>query len=56
MFLVNFIIKLSESIKYNIIIVYVDRLIKIKYFILIIYKIIVKDTINLFVNNVYKLY
>ena len=42
--------------KYNIIIVYVDRLIKIRYFILITNKIIAKDTINLFINNIYKLH
>ena len=49
-------IKLSKLINYNIIIIYVNRFIKINYFILIINKIIIKGTINLFINNVYKLY
>ena len=48
--------KLSKSIKYNTIIVCIKRLIKIKDFILIINKIVVKNIINLFINNVYKLY
>ena len=34
----------------------VNRLTKIKYFILIINKFISKNIINLFINNVYKLY
>ena len=49
-------IKLFKFIKYNIIIIYVNRLIKIKYFILIINKIITKNITDLFINNIYKLY
>ena len=42
--------------RYNIIIIYINRLTKMRHFILIINRIIVKGTVNLFVNNVYKLY
>ena len=49
-------IELLESIRYTIIMIYVDRLTKIKHFILTINKIIIKEIINLFVNNVYKLH
>ena len=41
---------------HNIIMIYVDRLIKIRYFISIINKIIAENITNLFVINVYKLY
>ena len=55
-FFINFIIELIESIKYNAIIIYINKLIKIEYLILIIDKIIIKDIINLFINNIYKLH
>ena len=41
---------------HNAIIVYMDRLIKIRHFISIINKIIAESIINLFIRNVYKLY
>ena len=41
---------------YNIIMICVDRLIKIRYFVLIINKIIAKGTADLFITNVYKLH
>ena len=47
---------LLESMRHNIIIIYVNRLTKIKYFMLIINKIIAKGTANLFITNVYKLH
>ena len=47
---------LSESMGYNIIMIYIDRLTKIRYFILIIIEITAEGTINLFINNVYKLH
>ena len=53
---VNFIVRLSEFIGYNAIIVYVDRLIKIRYFISITNEIIAEGTANLFIINIYKLY
>ena len=41
---------------HNIIMVYVDRLTKIRHFMLIINKITAKGTANLFIINVYKLH
>ena len=41
---------------HNAIMVYVDRLTKIKHFIFIINKITAENTANLFIINVYKLY
>ena len=49
-------VRLSKFIGYNAIIVYVDRLTKIRHFISIINEIIAEGIINLFVINVYKLY
>ena len=49
-------IKLPKSISHNAIMVYVDRLIKIRHFISIINEIIAEGTANLFVTNVYKLH
>ena len=49
-------IRLSKSIDHNVIIVYIDRLIKIRHFISIINKIIAEGTANLFVTNIYKLH
>ena len=46
---------LSESEKYDIIIMYVDRLIKIRYFIIIRNNISTQDTAHLFINNIYTL-
>ena len=47
---------LPKSMRYNIIIICVDRLTKIRYFMLIINKIIAEGTANLFIINVYKLH
>ena len=47
---------LLESMGHNAIIVCVDRLTKIRYFMLTINKIIVKGTANLFITNIYKLH
>ena len=47
---------LPESMRHNAIMVRVDRLIKIRHFVLTINKIIAKGTANLFITNVYKLH
>ena len=52
----DFVIGLLESEKYNIIIIYIDYFIKIRYFITIRNNIFTKDTAHLFINNIYALY
>ena len=47
---------LPESERYNIIIIYIDRLIKIKHFIVIRNNISAQDIAHLFINNIYALY
>ena len=49
-------VRLPKSMGHNAIMVYVDRLIKIRHFISITNKITAKDTANLSITNVYKLY
>ena len=49
-------VRLPEFMSYNAIIVYMDRLIKIRHFISIINKITAEGTANLFITNIYKLY
>ena len=51
---IDFIINLLESKGYNIIIIYVNYLIKLRYFIPIINKIITQGTVRLFIENIYK--
>ena len=52
----DFVIGLLESEEYNIIIIYVDYLTKIRYFITIKNNISNQDVIYLFINNIYALY
>ena len=52
----DFVISLSESEGYNIIIIYVDRLTKLRHFILIINKITAQGIVYLFIENIYKYY
>ena len=52
----DFIISLSESKEYNIIIVYIDCFTQLRHFILIINKITAQGTVCLFIENVYKHY
>ena len=47
---------LSESERYNTIIIYINRLTKIRYFITIRNNISTQDTAHLFINNIYALY
>ena len=54
--LVNFMVGLLESIGYNAIIVCVNRLTKIRHFVLTINKITAEGTANLIINNVYRLH
>ena len=49
-------IRLPKFISHNAIMVYIDKLIKIKHFISIINEITAKGTANLFIINMYKLY
>ena len=51
----DFVVGLSESEGYNVIIIYVDRLTKIRYFIAIRNNISAQDTAHLFINNMYTL-
>ena len=50
----DFIINLLESEDYNIIIMVVNRLIKMRHFISTINKVITQDIIYLFMENIYK--
>ena len=52
----DFIVGLSELEEYNIIIICVDYLIKIKYFIAIRNNISTQDIAHLFINNIYALH
>ena len=53
---IDFVVNLLESKEYNIIIIYIDYLIKLRHFILIINKIITQSTVRLFIENIYKHY
>ena len=52
----DFIMGLSESEEYNIIIIYINCLIKIRYFIIIRNNISTQDITHLFINNIYALH
>ena len=52
----DFVINLLEFKGYNIIIVYIDYLIKLRHFIPTINKIITQGIIHLFIENIYKHY
>ena len=52
----DFIIGLSESEEYNIIIIYINYFTKIRHFIIIRNDISTQDITYLFINNVYALY
>ena len=54
--LVNFVIGLLKSIEYNAIMIYVNRLTKMRHFVSTINEITAKGTANLFINNVYRLH
>ena len=52
----NFIINLLESEGYNIIIIWVDYLTKLRHFILTINKVTAQGIVRLFIENIYKYY
>ena len=52
----DFIMGLLESERYNIIVIYINSLIKIRHFIIIRNNISTQDTAHLFINNIYALH